>query len=936
MGVLYIDTKKATMLASAAGMQTPGNHGKNAGHTGAITLASGAGVQFPGGFSKYAGYIHSIRESGSPVKPEFQDVIESQQFKRWFGDWENDPQKASKAVDEQGRPLLLYHQTSQQANFGEFDLAREGSAAFDSGTPEGIYLKTTPEELKLGKGQQKQMEMYANIRQPLEAKDRAALVEQLRQDEQYRGLKDKLEALENRYEKLLEEAEAKEDEADRILEEWRKEEETLSRQAHKRAAAYLKSQGYDGVHLLKDEGGTGKGSVETWIAFSANQVKSTDNVGTYSKKENNIFYSLRTVSAQEETALKDHFGVTKNPELAGYMLTDGTMLDFSGKHWGEPGDGVREVDHRDITELEDVFGDMDGNKAVVAMLSGGEIRLSPESGGINLEKAPTSSQKSALRRYFNHFSGAVSVDIDDAAGNTVHSWYYDEGTSSTRILSDLEKYFSDGVVPEIKHRQFSLRIGQKLTYENLISKEDMVLTQVDTKPDFKADKAGRKALIEKAIQNAERVGRKNEAGNVLVSVADIGGEVQVSKKGLIHGLDRRFLEFAPVTLKAGEILKNAILINELSPKKAQAEHSYVLLGAAKNESGDVFIVEFVVNRYTNELSSLDVLYSLNTKKGTAVLNAPAVTGHPAPHYGSRKGTAVLNAPSFRDFSTGLNGSTISIAQLLEMARVNFPDVLPESVLREFGYTERPSGEKGSAALYQIRQSGSPVEAENARLRRQVELLKEEFKLTDGHKMNKNAVNVLAGRLLRQYSSGYDRDLLESRLYEFFNSIANDSESSWFSFMDGATEIMTDVLEQSSRKEPSLRKQDPMYEELYQMLSAPIALRPDEYRSIRSAMTELFTGIAFDTTNLSVSGGSETSHNQTVTITIKQSGTYRIQSKMGPGRMTGTVTVNGSRVGTSYNADRTMSAGQKVEISSEFANSGNYNCCTLLVMVTRLA
>ena len=97
-----------------------------------------------------------------------------------------------------------------------------------------------------------------------------------------------------------------------------------------------------------------------------------------------------------------------------------------------------------------------------------------------------------------------------------------------------------------------------------------------------------------------------------------------------------------------------------------------------------------------------------------------------------------------------------------------------------------------------------------------------------------------------------------------------------------------------------------------------------------------TGIAFDTTNLSVSGGSETSHNQTVTITIKQSGTYRIQSKMGPGRMTGTVTVNGSSVGTSYNADRTMSAGQKVEISSEFANSGDYNCCTLLVMVTRLA
>ena len=36
-------------------------------------------------------------------------------FKAWFGDWENDPENASKVVDENGEPLVVYHGTK---NFG--------------------------------------------------------------------------------------------------------------------------------------------------------------------------------------------------------------------------------------------------------------------------------------------------------------------------------------------------------------------------------------------------------------------------------------------------------------------------------------------------------------------------------------------------------------------------------------------------------------------------------------------------------------------------------------------------------------------------------------------------------------------------------------------------------------------------------------------------
>ena len=44
--------------------------------------------------------------------------VRTKNFKRWFGDWENDPANASKVVDENGEPLVVYHgstRTSKEA-----------------------------------------------------------------------------------------------------------------------------------------------------------------------------------------------------------------------------------------------------------------------------------------------------------------------------------------------------------------------------------------------------------------------------------------------------------------------------------------------------------------------------------------------------------------------------------------------------------------------------------------------------------------------------------------------------------------------------------------------------------------------------------------------------------------------------------------------------
>lgn len=186
----------------------------------------------------------------------------------------------------------------------------------------------------------------------------------------------------------------------------------------------------------------------------------------------------------------------------------------------------------------------------------------------------------------------------------------------------------------------------------------------------------------RAIANAKKIGRTNENGNAVVRVADTGDEVILSAKGLRHGLDRRFSVNAPVTLKAGEIIRNAIRINEFTSENAQMDASYALIGAAKNAKNEPYIVQFVVNRISNEVTDVDVLYAVNAKTESAGSLSPEITGLPAT----------------------LTDSAISIRSLLDYVNRYFPDVLPESVLRYYNHDRRPEGKLGENALYQRRDS----------------------------------------------------------------------------------------------------------------------------------------------------------------------------------------------------------------------------------------
>jgi hypothetical protein len=56
----------------------------------------------------------------SNLTPAQWKLVRTPQFRAWFGDWENDPENASKVVDENGEPLVVYHATDKWELNGAF------------------------------------------------------------------------------------------------------------------------------------------------------------------------------------------------------------------------------------------------------------------------------------------------------------------------------------------------------------------------------------------------------------------------------------------------------------------------------------------------------------------------------------------------------------------------------------------------------------------------------------------------------------------------------------------------------------------------------------------------------------------------------------------------------------------------------------------------
>lgn len=157
--------------------------------------------------------------------------------------------------------------------------------------------------------------------------------------------------------------------------------------------------------------------------------------------------SVEQRKQNDKTAL-DYFGRTYKWSETGYVLLNGARLDFSGRHEGGPG-GYRTVDHRDIIDaLGEDYGGGDYSGGMVRFMQEGNIRISPESGGINLAVMPTKAQMDALGDFISKERGEVILDIDDAQGNTISSTEFSRGTHADKVLQAIRDYFENGTLPQ--------------------------------------------------------------------------------------------------------------------------------------------------------------------------------------------------------------------------------------------------------------------------------------------------------------------------------------------------------------------------------------------------------------------------------------------------------------------------------------------------------
>jgi len=62
--------------------------------------------------------MNLLAPNGKPsnLTPEQWELVRTPHFKAWFGDWENDTENASKVIDENGEPLVVYHGSSKEIN----------------------------------------------------------------------------------------------------------------------------------------------------------------------------------------------------------------------------------------------------------------------------------------------------------------------------------------------------------------------------------------------------------------------------------------------------------------------------------------------------------------------------------------------------------------------------------------------------------------------------------------------------------------------------------------------------------------------------------------------------------------------------------------------------------------------------------------------------
>lgn len=197
-------------------------------------------------------------------------TVRTTNFKNWFGDWENDPENASKVVDENGEPLVVYHGTTNDETKSvwnektkSYDTSHEPFTVFKrevDGLPNSGMFFNSSEDNAYEYGYNNYA-VYLSAKNPLVIDCKGSLYNSIKYDGKTMDTYD-----------------------------W---------------ANWAEENGYDGVIFKNIKDGVDYGSMQNttddYVAFNSNQIKSAENNnGDFSSGNNDIRFSLKSMMTKPE------------------------------------------------------------------------------------------------------------------------------------------------------------------------------------------------------------------------------------------------------------------------------------------------------------------------------------------------------------------------------------------------------------------------------------------------------------------------------------------------------------------------------------------------------------------------------------------------------------------------------------------------------------
>ena len=213
-------------------------------------------------------YMLAPNGKKSKLDAEQWATVRTTNFKKWFGDWENDPENASKVLDENGEPMVVYH--GRSADFNTFE-KKEGVRFImgleDKVKAEGFFFspdRALAEEFagnaaRHRGGKANVVPCYLNIRKPMDltGEDYDRIYEDVTGWDYTVGM----DTQDNLWGIMDEEG----------------------------MADKIKEKGYDGAIFVEEVDDNYEPTKISYCALDANQIKSADkNNGEFSSRNNDI------------------------------------------------------------------------------------------------------------------------------------------------------------------------------------------------------------------------------------------------------------------------------------------------------------------------------------------------------------------------------------------------------------------------------------------------------------------------------------------------------------------------------------------------------------------------------------------------------------------------------------------------------------------------